>query len=150
MTPHRFDDEVALLFDFVEEVLAECPRCGSRCRVACERPWSDHEPRASCGACGFSRRGWVSDERAVRLGAPVDPYYGFPLWLRIACAGHTLWAYNRRHLAFLRDFSAAPLRERSPGRNASLASRLPGWLKQASNRDAVARAVARLEAKAAR
>jgi hypothetical protein len=58
-----------------------------------------------------------------------------------------LWAYNREHLIFLRDYVAAMLRERVPNANASLASRLPAWLKKGANRSAVLKAVERLERK---
>lgn len=58
-----------------------------------------------------------------------------------------LWAYNSDHLAFLRGYVEADLREREPNANASLASRLPKWLKSAKNRESVLRAVKRLETK---
>ncbi|WP_336212225.1 hypothetical protein [Nonomuraea sp. LPB2021202275-12-8] len=48
-----------------------------------------------------------------------------------------LWAYNAEHLDFLERYVRAFIREREPNRNGSLASRLPAWLKDAKNRDAV-------------
>jgi hypothetical protein len=75
---------------------------------------------------------------------PVDPYFGFRLWLQTRCAGEVLWAYNAKHLVFLHDYVIASLRERRPNANASLVSRLPKWLKRAQNRDAVLRAARRL------
>jgi hypothetical protein len=64
--------------------------------------------------------------------------------------GHILWVYNPRHLAFLRDFAAATLRQRAANHNATLASCLPRWIKLAKNRDAVLAAVAELETKSTR
>jgi hypothetical protein len=79
----------------------------------------------------------------------VDPYFGLPLWFRAACCGETLWAYNRRHLAFLRGFVGAKIRQRYPNRNASMVSRLPNWMKKASNRAAILNCIADLENKGA-
>ncbi len=78
-------------------------------------------------------------------GEAYDPHFGFGLRLQTRCAGEVLWAYNAEHLAFLRDYVAASIRERAPNANGTLASRLPAWIKKAGNRDAVRRAVARLE-----
>jgi hypothetical protein len=59
-----------------------------------------------------------------------------------------LWARNLEHLAFLEEFVDAKLRERPSRahgyRNKLLVSRLPLWIKSASNRDAVMAALAKL------
>jgi hypothetical protein len=31
-------------------------------------------------------------------GEPVDPWFRAPLWLRGELRGHTVWAFNQRHL----------------------------------------------------
>ncbi|OLB91051.1 MAG: hypothetical protein AUI15_23470 [Actinobacteria bacterium 13_2_20CM_2_66_6] len=77
--------------------------------------------------------------------ALVDNCFGPPLWLQTPCAGHTLWAFNARHLAYLKQFLQAELRERRGTANASVISRLPTWIKEAKHRDAALRAVERLE-----
>lgn len=77
-------------------------------------------------------------------GALVDGCFGLPLLLRTPCAGHTLWAFNERHLAYLEEFVRADLRERLGTANASVVSRLPAWLKQAKHRGEVLRAIGRL------
>jgi hypothetical protein len=82
------------------------------------------------------------------VGVPdalVDSCFGLPLWLQTTCAGHVLWAFNARHVAYLKEFVSADLRERRGTVNASVASRLPGWLKQAKHRGEALRAVGRLE-----
>ena len=65
--------------------------------------------------------------------------------MQTPCAGHTLWAFNARHLGYLKGFIQADLRERRGTHNRSVVSRLPGWLKQAKHRDEALRGVARLE-----
>ena len=62
--------------------------------------------------------------------------------------GHTLWAWNLEHLAFLERYIGAELRERSRGSNSSLQSRLPAWMTSAKNREAVRRGLAKLRAMA--
>jgi hypothetical protein len=77
--------------------------------------------------------------------ALVDSCFGLPLWLQTPCAGHTLWAFNLRHLVYLKQFVGAELRGRRVMTNASVVSRLPAWLKDAKHRQAVLRAAERLE-----
>ena len=154
------------LFDFVDEFLVVCPRCAA-CAVV--RPASgDRPPRLTCADCGLTRE-WCSAERGVltspdasrwpdrqyALGAAADAYFHEPLWLATPCRGHTLWAYNARHLAFLRAYveatdRRAKARVDTDPRNSTLASRLPRWIKLAKNRATVLAAIATLEEKLAR
>ena len=74
------------------------------------------------------------------------------LWLSVPCCGETLWAYNRAHLAEIRAYVEAGLRERATGevnslRNSTMISRLPKWLKSRKNRAAILKAIDRLAAK---
>ncbi|MBM2615577.1 hypothetical protein JIG36_08365 [Actinoplanes sp. LDG1-06] len=96
-----------------------------------------------CPGCGTT----TSTELCVTPSrALVDDCFGLPLALRTTCAGHTLWAFNAEHLACMRDFVRADLRERrSTAGNRSIASRLPIWLKQAKHRPEALRALDRLE-----
>ena len=82
-------------------------------------------------------------------GPPVDPTFGLALRLQTPCLGHTLWAYNPKHLDFLRSYVEAKVRERVPNANASLASRLPKWLKLARNRRSALAALDKLAENAA-
>jgi hypothetical protein len=75
-----------------------------------------------------------------------------PLWLQAPCCGHVLWAYNARHLQFIRDYVRSGLRERrrSPKTgwsNRRLASRLPQWMVLARNREATLKAIIKLDVK---
>jgi hypothetical protein len=66
-----------------------------------------------------------------------------------------LWAYNLEHLLYLKGFIAASLRERRPIRrgpkspviwqNKAMISRMPRWMKDRRNRDAILVAIAKLE-----
>jgi hypothetical protein len=157
----RFVDRGRTIYDFGERFLVRCPRCSRRAEVFAPQGDTDlHAPRrVSCVACGYTRP-WTGDEtsstnfdhhhasgssRGICVGGPFDWYFGLSVWLQTPCCGHVLWAYNAEHLSFLRRYVGAEVRERAVLRNASLASRLPKWIKSAKNRDEVLRGVDRLE-----
>jgi hypothetical protein len=99
----------------------------------------------TCDGCGATTTTSYSVHPVTVPDALVDNCFGLPLWLQTPCAGHTLWAFNARHLAYLKQFLEAELRERRGTANASVISRLPAWIKEAKHRDATLRAVERLE-----
>lgn len=77
-----------------------------------------------------------------------DDYFGMPLLLTANFKGHLFWAYNDEHLAELKAFIEAELRERHHliGRsNGSMISRLPLWIKSAKNRDELLKLIEKLE-----
>jgi hypothetical protein len=98
-----------------------------------------------CDGCGVTTDASYDVRPVTVPDALVDNCFGLPLWLQTPCAGHVLWAFNARHLAYLKEFLQAELRERRGTANASVVSRLPGWLKQAKHRGEALRAVGRLE-----
>lgn len=125
---------------------ARCPRCnewlgGAKAHY---RASSDElDVLCSCGAIrttSLSRR-WL-------VGAPVDPYFRFALWLQTAVGDENLWAYNRDQLAFMSAYFSGTLRTRMPNHNRSLVSRLPAWMKSAKKQTAVLKGLARLERRA--
>jgi len=148
-----------------------CSGCG-KSRVGSSRGWqgiSRAEIRKTCSRCNesFSQSMEMSSPRPAKLDVacpnceavysfslywePVgdsellDPYFGNDLWYKMSCLGHMLWAYNSRHLEFLRDFVSSPLRQREPNFNQSLASRLPKWITSSKNRGEVLKCIDRLE-----
>ncbi|MGY1496102.1 hypothetical protein ACW4TU_05675 [Streptomyces sp. QTS52] len=158
--PVRFRDPRSTKDDFIGSVLVRCPRCA---RPAHVQP-DPHEPdqaihsvlfaprRLVCGGCGLSRR-W-SGSSVMFSGSTAatarDPYFHLPVWLQTETRHGRLWAYNLEHLAYIRRFVAASLRERAPwydtGRKMTLVARLPVWIKSAKNRDEVLRAIDRIQA----
>ena len=150
----QFHDPDLPLEAYLDEVLVDCPRCGACARIVPEDdgPWPAHgdwrrDRRLTCASCVLVRT-WPGADgvRTARTGTDVDPWFHLPLRLRTSACGHTVWAYNRRHLELLRSFVAARHRTRdaTPTRIHSVASRLPEWFKLASNRDELLRAIARL------
>lgn len=129
-------------------VRQRCGRCGRWLHL---RRTSKNVPvyrqvELQCDGCGATTRYDFHLHPLTVPRAIVDDVFGLPLWLQAPCAGHTLWALNADHLAYLKQFVAAELREhREPYVNGSVASRLPAWLKQARHRTEALRALARLE-----
>jgi hypothetical protein len=164
--PTRFQLEDATIHAFGGEFLVVCPRCGRRAVVR-DRGRDSLPPRIilTCGGCGLSRTfdGGMSvftygpdathyEPGQISIGDAVDWYFHLPLWLQLPCCGHTLWAYNLGHLAFLEDFVRATLRESVQSQhgwsNQSLRNRLPDWIKDGHNRGAILRCAGKLREKA--
>ena len=75
-----------------------------------------------------------------------EPVFGLRLALSDNVGvGKTVWAYNSGHLAELKRFVSAKLREYGATSNSSFASRLPAWIKSARNRGKVLAAITRIE-----
>jgi hypothetical protein len=134
-----------------DPTLIVCPACGSQGKIF---PVSAISLRAVCGSCAFSAEHPKSNAQFAWQDAnPTDGYFGYALWLQTDCAGHSLWAFNHRHLDLLEDFVGAKLRQRSHDsnkgwRNSSLFSTLPKWVKLSRNRALLLRSIAKLRAMA--
>lgn len=161
----RFNTDNAYVWNYGDIFLVVCPGCQQCARVITMVKNDKPEVRLSCINCGYSKD-WIRESAGilycqkvdyfkqgeVSIGAAVDWYFHEPLWLQEQCCGETLWAYNHAHLRWLKSFVSAALRERSPHEdhgwsNQSLASRLPKWIKLASNRKAILTAIEKIELK---
>ena len=128
-------------------VKGRCGTCGRPFRRGkrLPRPPARRTTSVACAGCGArteERVQWVP----LHAPEPREPHFGLDLWLQTPCRGHTLWAYNERHLAFLERYVGATLRKRRPHVNRSLASRLPRWMLLADRRDDVMECLGRLRA----
>ena len=155
----RFRDDGTDVYSFMDEILLVCPRCAAcaisrqlrhhglpatataRQKAASVEPPGWFAPRRlTCSSCGYVKE-WATStiHRGWREGR--DDYFELPLWLTTPCCGELLWAYNKAHLDYIQSLVGADLRERRPGprgwSNASLAGRLPRWMKAAKNREQV-------------
>jgi len=134
-----------------DPTLIVCPKCACKGLVI---PSKNERLKTVCSSCGFSTEQseenhgfYWHDEN------PTDGYFGYNLWLQTNCAGHLLWAFNLRHLDILESFVSAKLRQRVKDekwgwQNSSLTSRLPNWIKDKKNRDAVIKSLRILREKA--
>lgn len=142
MKPIRHFDNRELMFEIAapkkdDPILVVCPKCRSKALVL---PDTDNQNKCVCTKCSFNKNG----------------YFRFDLWLETHCCGHSLYAFNIRHLNVLENYIKADLRERRqseqrPGeygwRNASLASRFPKWIKSHKNREQLIKAIQKLREK---
>ncbi|MEZ5427849.1 MAG: hypothetical protein R2747_16385 [Pyrinomonadaceae bacterium] len=147
----RFLDEGVRIYEFYDEFLVVCPKCGALARVVpVEIDWEKFNDklfaprRLICSKC-VCRKNW--NGRQISVGGNFDWYFRLPLWLAVPCGGETLWAYNREHLELIEDYVSAKLRERTKKGGNSFLSRLPKWIKAAKNRDQVLKAIGRLKGK---
>ncbi len=164
MTRRKVITSGITLYEFMDEFLVVCPECSRKAVVRAGTP--SNPPRLVCPCCGHSRD-WKQTAHGIRfsqrasgwpdgmiaVGDAADAYFHLPLWLQLPCAGHALWAFNERHLAFLQEFVSAtdrsvPNREPGGPLNALLVSRLPKWIKLGRNRGAVLRTLEKLQARA--
>jgi hypothetical protein len=151
----KYRDTGDTIYDMMEEILVECPRCQSCARITpdpAEEKRRDYfaARRLTCSGCSLIRQ-WDGNSLGYDWDAdPMrDSYFGLPLWLQTSCCGHNLWAYNSRHLSLIEQYIGADLREHRPDpeygwQNISLVNRLPEWMLLARHREAVLNAIAKL------
>ena len=155
----RFLDEGTKIYDFYDEFLVVCPKCGARAKVVIDEAEFAKLPtrkllkyrnqfyaprKLICLNC-VHRDTWKGNQ--ILTGANVDWYFRLPLWLEIPCCGERLWAYNRNHLELLEAYVGAKLRERTTKGHNSFLSKLPKWIKSAKNRDEILKAIKKLKEK---
>lgn len=158
-----FTDSGQTLQDFSETIYVHCPKCNRRAyvkRIASDedqilsdthRTYGGIVRKLSCLHCGYVTKARGGSFDSNRRNFPSDPFYSFRLflWLRTPCCGEILWAYNEEHLSFLERFVMAKQREkfhvRAGIRNATMASRLPMWIKSAHNRVELLKGIDRLK-----
>jgi hypothetical protein len=154
-SPPRFRDDLSTIYDFMDEILIRCPKCEALARVVAYPKRLVMSPfqsrRLVCADCGHTRDkdSGVYAMPNARATHMYDPYFYLPLWLQLNTRHGLLWAYNLNHLALIRRYVAAELREDAwteEGIRMTLVSRLPAWITSASHRAEVLRLISRLEA----
>ena len=150
------------IWNFGDEFLVVCPKCKKCAEVISSYQNEKINARLVCAHCGnvkdwkikssgilYAQNKALFREGEISIGDSVDWYFHEPLWLQARCCGNTLWAYNKKHLEWLRDFVSAKLRERIYDEehgwsNRALASRLPKWISSAQNREEILSTIANL------
>ena len=143
---HRFDITLPTNDD---PILVVCPKCNSKALVL---PDTLYGVKCVCTKCSFNQK-QSNKQRSFEWHSdiPHDGYFGYDLYLQIYCCGHSLYAFTIRHLDLLEAYIKADLRERRQNengwRNASVASRLPKWIKSYKNRQQLIKAIYKLREK---
>ncbi|PUB09449.1 hypothetical protein [Paenisporosarcina sp. OV554] len=161
----QFNNQKRMLESFGDQFLVICPNCSKQAKVL---SLGEHQPyqidvtkRFTCLQCGLTKdivpkknnfnQNKISYEKTfkdgfINIGGAFDWYFGYPLLLQIPFREHTFWAYNLKHLQYLKSYIEAELRENHPY-YLSVESRLPLWMKSAKNRDLILKAIIKLELK---
>jgi hypothetical protein len=128
-------------YDFCNKIYVICPRCKDMATIMKKdnnEKGSMDSSRLVCKKCSYYKVGEFD----------LNPHH-LDLWLKIACCGNILWAYNEEHLEYIEKYVGAQLRERRKDEygwhNQSIASRLPRWIKLSKNRDEVLKCIGKLK-----
>ena len=134
-----------------DPTLVVCPKCHDIAKIymSQNQPQLGDAVKVICESCGFVKEKETTERSFDWYGNdPTDSFFGYSLWLKIDCCGHSLWAFNIRHLDLLQNYVNAVLRERNKEQvsyaNASIASRLPAWIKSSKNRKKLSLALSKL------
>lgn len=125
-------------------VAVKCRECHHQ--LSRSAPWNGQWKKLAmhCEKCGDDCEYEASiSKHHLHQGRMTDPVFGLPLWMQKEFRNELFWAYNHEHLDVLRNYISAKLRERSvesrgynPQRkNNAMLSRLPDFMKKASNRE---------------
>ena len=160
MTDRNKNSYQTYIYDFIKDILEVCPQCSKSAIVKSDgfsfRDY-DKEIKVICTSCGFNKKltekptsvlysasnDKTIESRHLIIGAPIDPFFHLPLWIKENVNGNFLWAYNFEHLEVIRNFVDSKLRERNGDdfSNKSLGSRLPKWLISKNNRETVLKTI---------
>lgn len=80
--------------------------------------------------------------------SPSSETRDLPMFLKVQVGGHILWVHNLAHLDALYAYLGARLRERGWATGLTMMARLPDWMKSASNRPKIMRAMRLLRERA--
>ncbi|WP_155985714.1 hypothetical protein [Paenibacillus gorillae] len=137
----QFKNGHRMLESFGYEFIVQCPNCNEKSKVISPEGlyYRNAIIRFICMSCGLLKEMIPSTncfnqnvisygnswrEGLINIGGNYDWYFGYPLYLQVACCGRTLWAYNLEHLSYLEKYVEAELRGSSPY-YLSVESRLP-------------------------
>lgn len=150
----RFQDNQTHIYDLIDLFLVECPQCQSCAKVLLtehqdeQKRWLFAARKLICTKCPINQL-WRDSSVSSNHHQGQDWYFQLPLWLRVDCCGHTLYAHNERHLDLLEDYIKARLRPRSPYHPETVVANLLNWIKSAKNRDELLKAIVKMRIKLA-
>jgi transcription elongation factor Elf1 len=145
-------EKAADMIRYKVSVKANCDNCGKLINkvIPCSKEKVD-SLAVSCLNCGTSRVHRVRNEEYMSTYNPaalgLDPIFHLPLWLQKNVRGNLLWAYNRSHLHDVKEYVGAKLRERRTTRYTTMVEKLPTFIKEAKNREAILKAIEKMERK---
>lgn len=148
------------LYDFVEDILVQCPACNQKAVVKTgnfkEFNYTIDEVALICSSCGYSKKiNDISQRREskqkkgliLKFGDAIDPFFHCKLWLQMDFRENVFWAYNLKHLELIEAHVHATLRERNEVNYnvRSIGARLPRWISSAKHRDEILKLIQKLK-----
>lgn len=145
-------EKVTDLIRYKVSVRRNCDNCGKL--ISKVIPHSKEKVDAfaiPCPSCGETRICKPRNEEYYQsyndAAQGVDPIFHLPLWLQESIRGDVFWAYNKVHLHDIKRYVGAKLRERQTTTHTTMVERLPNFIKEAKNREAILRLIEKLERK---
>lgn len=137
---------------YAVELNCNCSNCAAEIKVSIPNAKEKKDIIAvKCLKCGDTQN---YEPRNIRheliyksTGKPSEAYFGLPLWLTHNFRGNNFWAYNYRHLNYLKQYISADLREKNGRLGWTMVEKLPDWMKSAKNRDKLTKLISELELK---
>jgi hypothetical protein len=128
-------------------VKRNCDNCGKPITLEIQnQKTTSKQVTAPCPHCGVTRTFEPRNE-PYRLvyesigGVATDPVFNLPLRFQAEVKGNHFWAYNRQHLQDIKSYVKARLRERQADGCTTMVERLPQFIKEAKNREAILKAI---------
>jgi DNA-directed RNA polymerase subunit RPC12/RpoP len=147
-----FSEKSADLIRYKVSLKRNCDNCGkliSKFIPHCKEPMATLA--IPCPACGevrvYKPRNESYYESHNAPGAGLAPIFRLPLWFQDSIRGNLFWAYNREHLHAIKEYVGAKLRERQTTTHTTMVEKLPQFIKEAKNREAVLKMIEKLERK---
>jgi len=104
-----------------------------------------------CGQCKAEntiKENWESYHLKYNEQGINDPAFGLPLWLIESVKGNILWAFNYKHLAEIKNYVKANLRERTTDKfKMTMVEKLPEFITSHKNRNLDLKSIQKMELK---
>ncbi len=147
----RFIDENLTLSHFSNIIFVVCPQCNERAEVRTEECKNF---KLVCEKCGLVRKKENPFYIYNRIRNDItEDIFETSLWLQKNYKGNVFWATNYKHLEYLKRYIQAKVRERKREpqindiKNATMASRLPQFIKSNKNREGLLKVIEYLKEK---
>lgn len=141
-------EKISDIIRYNATVKRNCDSCGQPMDIAIPNNREKvEELTIPCSHCGQVRTYQPKNDvykLTYKNSGICDPVFNLPLWFQCNIKGETFWAYNREHLAEIRSYVSAKLRERQTTTHTTMVERLPNFIKVAKNRLAILRAIDKL------
>lgn len=147
MNEHRFSDQHKRLSDFQNEIWVHCPQCQKQAIAKV----SEKQARLVCTHCGYHKA--VStiiardDGKNAELKQAANLFFNTELWLSASFKKDVFWAYNPDHLAYLKQYISAKIREHKGRTHFTLIEKLPKFYLEAKNREGLLNLIIKLKKK---